>query len=796
MARRRTRDGSPEDPGAAAQDQPAAGEDAAVAPAPLAVDALNDPQKVAVAHADGPLLVFAGAGSGKTRVITYRIAHLVSCCDVAPYRILAVTFTNKAAGEMRTRLMTLLGRDLARSLWLGTFHAVCVRLIRRYHENVGLGDNFVIYDESDQKSLMTRVLKELGIDERRYPPNKILARIQREKQEARGPDEFKIENYVDEVAKRCFEVYQRRLHDANAADFEDLLLHVLRLVENQQSEAAAHLRARFSHVLVDEFQDTNLVQYRLVRGLAATRNICVVGDDDQSIYRWRGADVRNIRGFSRDFPDATVVKLEQNYRSSANIVGAALGVIRVASDRAPKELWTANDQGEPVLVVQAANERDEAAYVAREIARSVARGTSPRDIAVFYRVHAQSRVLEEALRVANIPYQIVGGLKFFDRAEVKDLLAYLRVIVNPKSDVDLLRIINRPARKLGSRSVERVVALAQLAGTSVFEALATAASDAALGKAAQKSLRDFYAMLASFVPAARSAPPLEIASEVLQASGYQRWLKDQDSVEADSRLENLQELLGSIAEYEEERAQAGEPATLADYLTRVSLLADADTMAEVPRVPMMTVHAAKGLEFDVVLLCGLEDGLFPLRGREPGERDELEEERRLAYVAITRARKSLHVVHTLTRMIYGQTRYNQPSLFLADVPPRHQHRVATDAMLDLGRRYTREPAMPSWRSVIRGDRDAAPRLPAVRAPGERYVERDDDAYHPGFDAPGTELEGVELRRGCRVRHTKFGLGTVRDIAPGQEPSLTVLFDDWGQKSIKLTSVTRKFLSPA
>jgi ATP-dependent DNA helicase UvrD/PcrA len=769
---------------------------------------LNGPQADAVAHVDGPLIVFAGAGSGKTRVITYRIANLVASHGIPPYRILAVTFTNKAAGEMRERLTKILGPTVTKELWIGTFHAVCVRLIRRYHEAIGISPNFVIYDDSDQKALMKRVLAALKLDERRIAPAKVLSRISREKQEARGPDDMSIDGYQDEITQRCFVAYQKRLRDANAVDFSDLLLVVLRFLERDNDDQAAQLRSRFSHVLVDEFQDVNLVQYRLVRGFCGSgNNICVVGDDDQSIYRWRGADIRMIRGFTRDYPDAKLVKLEQNYRSSQNVVGAALGVIRYAQGRTPKELWTSNSDGEAVRVVHCANERDEAAFVVQELKKHIAAGTSPRDITVFYRVHAQSRVLEEVMRNENVPYQIVGGTKFFDRAEVKDLMSYLRVIMNQQSDVDLLRVINKPPRKIGKQTVEHLAKMAAESECSFYDAIPALCSSDRIGKAAKRSLRAFEELIAEFTRAALTASPRDLAEEVMTASGYAQWLQKQDNAESDARLDNLHEFLGSIAEYEEEQSYADEEATLTDYLTRVSLQSDADSMKDAPRVPMMTVHAAKGLEFDVVFITGMEEGLFPLRGQEPGQEEELEEERRLAYVAITRARHHLAITHTNTRMIYGQVRYNTPARFLAEIPPKHQEREATRALKEISRNYTLGRSNGSHREMIRGGRARSPggptpaaRQPAParpqaprRAAGERYIERDefvDDA--PSFDAPaGAGFDTFNLRIGTRVRHTKFGVGEVTAIGAGSNPSVAVKFPGWGVKRIKLT-----FLTPA
>ncbi|MBI4699664.1 MAG: UvrD-helicase domain-containing protein [Deltaproteobacteria bacterium] len=745
--------------------------------------ALNPAQAEAVAHPGGPLIVFAGAGSGKTRVITYRIANLVATRRVPPYRILAVTFTNKAAQEMKHRLDGLLGAGVARDLWMGTFHAVCHRLLRRYHEEAGLVSGFVIYDETDQKAVMRRTMEELDLDEKRHAPQKILGRIHREKQQARGPGEMAVKTPYDDVVRRCFEIYQRRLGEAGAVDFEDLLLAVLRLAEDGEGPAGAQLRARFEHVLVDEFQDVNHVQYRLVRAFGDhSRNICVVGDDDQSIYRWRGADVRNIRGFVADYPDAKLVKLEENYRSSANIVGAALGVIRPARRRQPKELWTANRAGEPVTVVAAQGERDEAGWVVEQIERRIARGTSPREMAVFYRVHAQSRVLEEAMRAAGLPYQIIGGQKFFERAEVKDLLAYLRVVANPRSDVDLLRIINVPPRKIGAKSIEHLLALAGERRCSVYEAIAPLCERGGVPPAAARSLSALRAMFEELRREAATGSVRDLAERVLETSGYAAALHAQDSAEGDARLDNLHELLGSMLEYEQEQAEADEPATLVGYLSRVSLVADVDALQDAPRLAMMTVHAAKGLEFDVVFVTGMEEDLFPLRSMSADEDDfaeQLEEERRLCYVALTRARRELFVTHTVLRTIYGQIRYNEPSRFLEDLPAKHVRAVSTETL-------GRPPG--SWGAP----RERAGPRPALRpdpagsgARGERYVEREPDA-----DAPAAAAFGV----GARVRHARFGVGVVQRLelrAGGGEATATVAFPGTMPKRIKVS-----FLAPA
>jgi DNA helicase-2/ATP-dependent DNA helicase PcrA len=669
-----------------------------------------------------------------------------------------------------------------------------MRLLRRYHEAAGLGRDFVIYDDGDQRTVMGRVIKALQIDDKRFPPRQVLARIHAAKQEGKGPEGVEGETVVGAVVRRCFETYQEHLAAANAVDFDDILLRVLHLVEDPASLPGQEICGRFRLVLVDEFQDVNQVQYRLVKALSAsTRNLCVVGDDDQSIYRWRGADVRIVRGFRRDFPDAAIVKLEQNYRSTGNIVKGALGVIRPAQDREPKELWTDKSDGDPLAVVACDNEHDEAAFVVERIREAVARGVSPREIAVFYRIHAQSRVLEEVMRAERIPYQIIGGVRFFERAEIKDLASYLRVVVNPQSDVDLLRIINVPARKIGEGTIEKLVQIADERGTSLYDALGPAAEGAGLGPQARAAVLRFRDLLQALMRCAADLRPSAVAEQALEQSGYAAMLRADESPEAETRLQNLREFVGSIMAYEEEAAAAAEPATLSGYLERITLASDVDALEDAPRVAMMTVHAAKGLEFDTVFLTGMEEDLFPFRSMDEKRNEDQEEERRLAYVAVTRARRRLWITYAGRRAIFGTTRYGLASRFIGDLPRGSVRHEMTASMAVLGgsRRgagagsgpfapRSREPWVhPQARAA------AAMRSPGggggggpARAPGERYVERDADA-------------GGAFDVGARVEHKTFGVGTVISADGGQDPTVTVKFPGYAPKSIKA-----RFLRPA
>jgi DNA helicase II / ATP-dependent DNA helicase PcrA len=774
---------------------------------------LNDPQKQAVAHVDGPLLVFAGAGSGKTRVITYRIANLLAN-RVAPYRILAVTFTNKAAAEMRERLTRLTSPEVTRDLWIGTFHSVCARLLRRYHDAVGLRRDFVIYDSSDQKAVVVRALRELGYDERQFPPKPLLSAISGEKGEGRGPREAKDLGRLTDVVLEVFARYEHALGLANAVDFDDLILKMTRLVEDQESPAGADLRGRFSHVLVDEFQDTNLIQYRLVRALSEhTRNLCVVGDDDQSIYRWRGADVRLIRSFKHDFEGAVMIKLEQNYRSTANIVKAALGVIGPSKERVPKELWTEAPAGDPVRVRAVMDEREEADHVLRGIQAELARGTTANSIAIFYRVHAQSRTLEEALRRGNVPYQIIGGMKFFERAEVKDLLGYLRLSVNPSSDADLARVINTPARGIGDKTVEHLLNVASESSVCAFDAISQAQRE--LGTGASKKLGAFKTLIEGMQLEATRLLPSELAGHILEVTGYRELLRKEDSAESDARLGNLEELVGSIQDYEEEASERDETPSLSGYLERVSLVAAIDSQKSGPMVSLMTVHSAKGLEFDAVFLTGMEQEMFPYRGIASGEDEELEEERRLAYVAITRARRRLTITYAGSRTLFGQTRYLDRSQFLDDLPEdaiklEGSARAArtssygggsygggSGAGSRYGAGYVGGYSPGGYRNrsgdSFEGQRytgsgtagGAKPSAPL--APGARVVERDEYSQDGG-DGDGAEQP---VRPGSHVRHVRFGEGVVRSVDGGLKPSVVVTFPGVGEKRILL-----EFLEPA
>ena len=716
----------------------------------LDLSTLNSPQREAVVHSGGPLVVFAGAGSGKTRVITFRVANLISEHGVAPWRILAVTFTNKAAGEMRERLLGLLG-DQGGDVRVGTFHATCARLLRRHGEVVGLSKDFTIYDDQDQLALVKRVLRDSGLDEKRYQPKAMAGRINRAKQEVQGPEDIETPDAWSEVVRRVYTAYEERLHQANALDFGDLIYRTVRALESSET-FRAEVVGRFSHVLVDEFQDTNHAQFRLVRLLAeGHRNLCVVGDDDQSIYRWRGADRRNILDFRASFPDATLVKLEQNYRSTQRILRAANAVIARNQDREPKELWTDNPEGDAIFVVRTMDERDEARLVVRGVRELMSQGHRLSDVVVFYRTHAQSRVIEEALRGANIAYRIVGGMRFYDRAEVKDLLGYLRVMTNPADDMSLLRIINTPTRGIGKTTINRLLDRAAQEGRGLWDLLQDDDVIAQFGSAARKRLGAFRALMRALRDVAASGAPLgEIGAELVNQSGYADMLRHDDTPEADARFQNIQELVASMDEFERERSDA----TLPEFLENVTLQTSADEQSGGDRVTLMTVHAAKGLEFPVVMVTGLEEQVFPFKGTDPWEDpDELEEERRLAYVAFTRAEQRLVLSFAAVRRIFGQQRVGIPSRFLTELPSEDVEWI--------------------------GGRTSSPAPAPARE--ERHYEPDESYVDYGEGSDLAELEG--LRRGMQVRHPKFGVGEVKEVAPGSPPRVSVRFPGWGTRKI-------------
>ena len=734
----------------------------------LELDHLNPPQRQAVLHGDGPLVVFAGAGSGKTRVITHRVGHLIAERKTPPWRVLAVTFTNKAAGEMRERLSQLVP-GATRGLMVGTFHATCARLLRQHAEVLGIRPDFTIYDDSDQLAMVKRVIRDMNLDERRYAPKQVQGAINRAKQEVHRPEDLDVDDAFGEVVQRIYATYQEQLDRVGALDFGDLI-HRLVVGLEANDGLRASLSERFQHILVDEFQDTNHAQFRLVRALCDQhRNVCVVGDDDQSIYRWRGADRRNILDFRKAFPDAIVVKLEQNYRSTQRILRCAHAVIRHNQDREPKELWTDNDEGEHVYVAEFESEQKEAQHVVLAIQHVLREGGSLEDVAVFYRIHAQSRVIEEALRAANLAYRVVGGMRFYDRAEVKDLLAYLRVLHNPDDDISLVRIINTPSRGIGKTTIDRLMDSAAQAGDGVWQALARAPEDARFGAAARRRLAAFRELMETLRDRAASLPLPDLGGEIVEVTGYRQMLLEEDTAEADARLQNLQELVGSMSQFAAER----EDASLRAFLEEVTLQSSQDEVEEGDRVTLMTVHAAKGLEFPVVFVTGLEEQMFPFKGVDPWEDpEELEEERRLAYVAFTRARERLVLTYTQMRRMFGQLRPGVPSRFLRELPQADLKWLG-GAPKATPQPVSRERRPDPWAAEAR---KPLPRVPS----GESYLD----------PTEGSDLGGG-IARGMRVRHPKFGVGEVRDVQKGAPPRVKVLFPGWGTRTI-----VAQFLEPA
>ncbi len=719
------------------------------------LSSLNPMQRQAVLHGDGPLLILAGAGSGKTRTLTHRIAHLIGARAVEPWRILAVTFTNKAAAEMRERIERLLGADALP--WVSTFHAGCVRILRREIAALGFSANFVIYDDRDTERLLKDCLDALRVPERTHSPRLAGALIDAAKNKRLTPQAYARGDEQHEGLAAVYARYQDLLQRANALDFGDLLLATLRLFE-QRPDVLDRYRGRFQHVLVDEYQDTNAVQYRLTNLLASQhRNLCVVGDDDQSIYRWRGADIANILDFERDYPDAMVIRLEQNYRSTGSILAAAGAVVAHNARRTGKTLWTANPRGDAVGVAALADDLDEARFVAREIERLLAGPWARRDIAVFVRTNAQSRSLEEALVGHRLPYVMVGGVKFFSRTEVKDVLAYLRVLVNPADALSVKRVINVPARGIGAATVERIAAHEEAAGG--FLAACRLALERELLKPLQaEKVRGFVALVDAFRARLDHVAYPQLTAQLIEESGYGPALRADGSAEAGDRLQNLQELLTGM------EGHAGAQRTLQDYLEQVALVTDVDSYdGTADRVTLRTRHAAKGLEFPVAFITGMEEGLFPHARRADGD---IEEERRLCYVGMTRAMQRLYLTHALRRRVYGDFQANPPSRFLDEIP--------AELVAAVGEPPRLAPSAPR--------RFAAPRRAALVDTAERNeVASGEDGDHVRvvYDEDG-------LRIGSRVRHGTFGIGTIKHLeGAGEQQKVTVQFHSVGAKKLLL-----------
>ena len=766
-------------------------------------DTLNPMQKEAVLHTEGPLLILAGAGSGKTRVLTHRVAYLIDEKQVNPWNILAITFTNKAAGEMRERVDQLVGFG-AESIWVSTFHSTCVRILRRHIEYLGYNTNFSIYDSDDQKTLMKQVFKAMDVDTKQFKERSVLGTISSAKDKLIGPDEFLLnagQDFRQRGIGEIYKEYQKRLRKNNALDFDDLIVKTVELFQNN-SEILNYYQERFKYIMVDEYQDTNLAQFKLISLLASKyRNLCVVGDDDQSIYRFRGADIGNILSFEETFPGAKVIKLEQNYRSTQNILNAANGVIRHNRGRKDKTLWTANGEGELIRFKQFVTAREEADFVAREIRDSV---YAYQDQAVLYRTNAQSRLLEERCIFYNVPYRLVGGVNFYQRKEIKDILAYLKTIANGVDDLSVLRIINVPKRGIGATTMGKVTIFASEHGMSLYDALREARQIPGIGKAAEK-IGTFIGQMESFRARAQSEDYTiqDLIEGIMDETGYQQDLEAEGEVESQTRLENIEELVNKAVSYEED----SEHSTLDEFLEQVALVADIDNMDESEnRVTLMTLHSAKGLEFPKVYLVGLEDGLFPsMMSINSDDKTDMEEERRLCYVGMTRAKNELVITSARQRMVNGETRYCKPSRFLEEVPGELLEEERLEPVLgSFGSRNNGDGAGGFGRSGISGEaglpwNQPAPGNTRTSTFGKGYnayasgasqplsgLGAGSPAGNPGFGKAFTVQKAASLDygEGDRVRHIKFGEGTVKSIRDGgKDYEVTVVFDGAGQKKM-------------
>jgi ATP-dependent DNA helicase UvrD/PcrA len=721
-------------------------------------------------HGEGPLLVLAGAGSGKTRVIVQRIAWLIRKHGIQPRHILAVTFTNKAAGEMRERLTTLL--DGTETPLITTFHSACARILRQEIQHLGYDRNFAIYDDRDALRLRKDIVAELHIDAKRYPDKLFAAAIDEWKNAGRWPEDVACGDLQSETVVKVYERYQARLKLCNALDFGDLLLLTVRLFETEPAILDRY-RERFQWILVDEYQDTNPIQYRLIHLLAGERrNLCVVGDDDQSIYRWRGADIRNILDFEKDFPGVKIVKLEQNYRSTETILAAAGSVVAKNRGRKGKTLWTENRGGEPIVYRRLDSERDEARFVCREIARYRLAGGELSDFAVFYRTNAQSRVIEDTLVAEGIPYHMVGGIRFYERLEIKDMLAYLKVLDNPADEVSLRRIINTPPRGIGQATLDRIAEYAVSQGMTMFQAVRFAATGSLLAPGPRGRIAGFVDLMEGFSASAGTEPLSDLASRIVQETGYATRLKEERSEEAQERLANIQELLAALEEFE----RTSEEQTLSAFLEQVALISDLERRdTGTPSVTLMTLHAAKGLEFHNVFMVGMEERIFPhVRSLEDPE--QMEEERRLCYVGMTRAMRRLVLTNARRRRLFGMEQSNLPSRFIADIPGHY-----LDAELEYQQGFSFDPDV------------AMPVSFAGRA--DHIRKREQEPRHglagvldrPSGAAAEIEIvpdESEDVVIGMRVRHGKFGIGTVRKIeGEGDGQKVIVWFNSVGPKKL-------------
>lgn len=730
-------------------------------------DTLNEQQREAVYCTDGPLLILAGAGSGKTRVLTHRIAYLIEEKGVNPWNILAITFTNKAAGEMRERVDNLVGFG-SESIWVSTFHSTCVRILRRHIDRLGYDTNFTIYDTDDQKTLMKDVCKQVQIDTKVYKERNLLAAISAAKNEMISAQEYALNAQGDfgkEKIAKVYQEYEKQMHANNALDFDDLLVKTVQLFETQP-DVLENYQERFRYIMVDEYQDTNTVQFQLVSLLAGKyRNLCVVGDDDQSIYKFRGANIKNILNFEQEFPDATVIKLEQNYRSTGNILNAANAVIKNNFGRKEKSLWTENGEGDKIAFRQFDSGYDEAEYIVGDIKEHVNNGTRTyNDHAVLYRTNAQSRMFEEKFVTANIPYKIVGGINFYARKEIKDLLAYLKAIDNGKDDLAVRRIINVPKRGIGLTTINRVQENALERGVSFYETLRAADLIPNIGRSASK-LESFVALIEHFKSEAKNMSICDLMQEILDMTGYIEDLKSEGDIEAETRIENIDELMNKIAAYEE--SCEDEMPTLSGFLEEVALVADIDSLDEdSDYVVLMTLHSAKGLEFPEVYLAGMEDGLFPsymtITSDDP---TEVEEERRLCYVGITRARENLTLTCARRRMVRGETQYNKMSRFLKEIPV---NLLSTGNLIEKD-----EKEVPKQNAYMQAKQAFRTQAFAMQKPKQQFTV--------------TQGEGLSYDVGDRVRHMKFGEGLVTGIIEGgRDYEVTVQFDTAGVKKMFAT----------